>query len=294
MKAPAKTKRDLFAELNEGMGALADARRGKRTLAVPRDMHRRIDEKLNAIELRESVRVVYAVESGSRAWGFASTNSDWDVRFLYVRPTDWYLSIQNRRDVLEFPIDNGLDAGGWDIRKALQLFAKSNPPLLEWLRSPSVYREALSTVARLRALSADFFSPTSCLHHYLHMAEGNYREYLQHDLVRLKKYLYVLRPVLACRWIERHGSMPPMEFAKLVDDQLPRPLRRAVGQLLDRKRAGDELAEGPRLPEINEFLETSIGRLRVSPAAFPERPRPELAALDSVFRDCLAEAWRAQ
>lgn len=256
-------------------------------------MRKRIDEALNGIELGENVRVLYAVESGSRAWGFPSTDSDWDVRFVYVRPRDWYLSIRNQRDVLEFPIDNGLDASGWDIRKALQLFARSNPPLLEWLRSPIVYREAFSTASRLRTISPDFFSPFSCMHHYLKMAEGNYRKDLQRDRVRLKRYFYVLRPVLACCWIEQHGAMPPMEFSRLVEDQLPPQLRQSVDRLLDRKRAGGELEEGPRLPQIDEFLEMKMDYFRASSTTLPGGRRQDLAVLDSVFRECLAEAWSA-
>lgn len=260
-------------------------------MLIPREMQVRIDALLTAIEAAERVRILYAVESGSRAWGFASADSDWDVRFIYVRSLDWYLSVRNRRDVLEIPIDSGLDASGWDIRKALHLFGKSNPPLLEWLRSPLVYREALTTTERLRKLSDDFFSPVSCMYHYLRMAERNYREYLQREKVWLKKYFYVLRPVLACCWIKQHGSMPPMEFEKLVNDQLPDEVRPAVEQLLQRKRSGDELDEGPRIPEINEFVEESIGRLRVPSETPAGVRRPDPAALDGVFRECLAEAW---
>jgi predicted nucleotidyltransferase len=254
-------------------------------------MQVRIDALLTAIETAERVRILYAVESGSRAWGFASTNSDWDVRFIYVRSLDGYLSVRNPRDVLEMPIDDGLDASGWDIRKALHLLGKSNPPLLEWLRSPLVYREALTTTERLRKLSCDFFSPVSCMHHYLRMAERNYREYLQREKVWLKKYFYVLRPVLACCWIEQHGSMPPMEFGKLVDDQMPDEVRPALDQLLQRKRSGDELDEGPRIPEINAFVEETIGRLRVPSETLAGVRRPDPSVLDSVFRECLAEAW---
>jgi predicted nucleotidyltransferase len=105
-------------------------------------MEREIRESLDQIENDERVRVLYAVESGSRAWGFASADSDWDVRFIYARRADWYLSVQRRRDVLEYTLSNGLDMSGWDLRKALGLFAKLNPPLLEWIRSPIVYREA--------------------------------------------------------------------------------------------------------------------------------------------------------
>ena len=256
-------------------------------------MRQAIDDALRRLEAVDDVRVLYAVESGSRMWGFASRDSDWDVRFVYLRRPDWYLSIQKRRDVLEYPLDDGLDVSGWDLKKALGLFAKSNPPLLEWLRSPIVYREASSLVGRLRALSTRYFSSLSCMHHYFHMAQGNYREYLQGDPVRVKKYFYVLRPVLACRWIAAHGTMPPVEFASLVDDQLPDGLRPIVHALLERKRSGDELAAGPRVPEINAFLDGEMTRLEQALAAIPRGPAPDWEALDGVFRECLVEVWGA-
>ena len=175
-------------------------------------MREQIVEQLRLIEKEEQVRIIYACESGSRAWGFPSKDSDYDVRFLYIRPADWYLSIFDRRDVIERPISDMLDINGWDIRKALNLFRKSNPPLLEWLQSPLVYMEAFTVTEQIRRLSPLTFSPRSCMYHYLHMAKGNYRMYLQGEQVNIKKYFYVLRPVLACQWIERSNTMPPIEF----------------------------------------------------------------------------------
>lgn len=250
-----------------------------------------IKKVLGRIEDEQHVRILYAVESGSRAWGFASADSDWDVRFIYLRRPEWYLSIQSRRDVLEYPLADGLDVSGWDLPKTLGLFAKSNPPLLEWLRSPIVYRENFSTVGRLRELSTRYFSPRSCMYHYLHMGEGNYREYLQGEAVRVKKYFYVLRPLLSCRWIEAHGTMPPMEFEKLVEDQLPENLQPTVAALLNRKRSGEELDQGPRMPEINLFLTGEIVRLRELLAAMPAAETPDLDLLDEVFHASLAEVW---
>jgi hypothetical protein len=256
-------------------------------------MRERIAEALSTIELDDHVRVLLAVESGSRAWGFPSQDSDWDVRFIYAQHPDWYLSVQARRDVLEYPISDALDVSGWDLRKALQLMAKSNPPLLEWLRSPIVYLEATSAADQMRALSSSCFNPRSCMYHYLHMAEGNFREYLRRGTVPLKKYFYVLRPVLACKWIQQDGTMPPMEFQSLVESQLPEHVRPAVLSLLERKRAGDELEEGPRVPEINEFLEDSLATLRDELAALSRSEKPDWDSLDQLFRDVLGEAWRA-
>ena len=124
-----------------------------------------------------SSRHIMAIESGSRAWGFPSADSDYDVRFLYARPVEWYLSILEGRDVIERPIDAQLDINGWDIKKALRLFRKSNPPLAEWLGSPIVYLERQDIAERLRELAQRYYSPLACIHHYLHMAEGNYRDY---------------------------------------------------------------------------------------------------------------------
>ncbi|MEI6057268.1 MAG: nucleotidyltransferase domain-containing protein, partial [Lentisphaerota bacterium] len=154
-------------------------------------MKEQILTELKRIEQEQNVKVLYAVESGSRAWGFASTNSDWDVRFIYVHPLDWYLSIQERKDNYAKILPNDIDLGGWELRKSLNLFRKSNPPLLEWLRSPNVYYEDSSFINGIRELSQEYFNPKSTMYHYLHMADGNYRDYLKGAVVRMKKYFYV-------------------------------------------------------------------------------------------------------
>ncbi|SEO47958.1 nucleotidyltransferase domain-containing protein [Paenibacillus sp. OV219] len=252
-----------------------------------------IVEQLRGIEREENVRIVYACESGSRAWGFPSKDSDYDVRFIYVRPAEWYLSIFDKRDVIERPISSMLDMSGWDIGKALQLFRKSNPPLLEWLQSPIPYLEE-TTIARLiRGLAKQAFSPRSCLYHYLHMARGNYRAYLQGDQVRLKKYFYVLRPILACRWIERENTMPPMEFQTLVDEMLPEgsELTDTIHQLLARKIAGDELNYEPRLDVLNEYLEQEIAYFETEAQAVSSADTLAEERLNQLFRAAIAEAW---
>jgi uncharacterized protein len=220
-----------------------------------------IEEAIVGIEREEECRVLLAIESGSRAWGFASTDSDYDVRFIYVRPLNWYLSIQDRRDVIEKPITGELDVSGWDLRKALQLMRKSNPPLLEWLASPIVYAEHAELARDLRALAPEVYSPRATFFHYLHMAQGNLKEYLRGERVWTKKYFYVLRPLLAMRWIEQERGLVPIEFQVLVDATLDHgPVRKAVDALLEAKRAGAELDEGPPVPEISDFVESEIVR----------------------------------
>ncbi|MGO4107656.1 nucleotidyltransferase domain-containing protein [Paenibacillus sp. YAF4_2] len=253
----------------------------------------KIEAELARIEEEENVRILYACESGSRAWGFPSKDSDYDVRFLYVRPVEWYLSIRERRDVIERPISEMLDINGWDLRKALGLFSKSNPPLLEWLESPIRYREPYFTAERIRTFSKATFSPKSCMFHYLHMAKGNYREYLQGDTVRAKKYFYVLRPLLACGWIEKYNAMPPILFEQLVAELVPAEseLHSIIQSLLVRKRAGEELSMEPRIEQLNDYLEAQITYYEQAAKALHSAEGLADEQLDELFRHALLEAW---
>ena len=162
------------------------------------EMEARIKEELNKIEAAEDVRIIWSAESGSRAWGFASPDSDYDVRFIYVRNRKDYLRLNPVRDVIEWQLDEVLDISGWDIRKALQLLYKSNPTLFEWYNSPIVYRET-EEAQWLKDMLPQYFSMKKSLYHYLSMAKSNYHKYLQGEEVRLKKYFYVLRPILAAQ-----------------------------------------------------------------------------------------------
>ena len=174
---------------------------------VSDDMRALIAEKLADIERQHQVTVLYACESGSRGWGFASPDSDYDVRFVYVHRLPWYLTVLPGRDVIEQPISGDLDINGWDLRKTLGLLRDSNPTLLEWLRSPIVYRAVEPWAPR--ALAEEEFSLVRGYHHYVSMARKNLREHLLGEVVRYKKYLYVLRPLLAARWIrEGRGARP--------------------------------------------------------------------------------------
>ncbi|MEY9095728.1 nucleotidyltransferase domain-containing protein [Paenibacillus sp. RC84] len=252
-----------------------------------------IREKLKEIEENEQVKVLFAIESGSRAWGFPSRDSDYDVRFVYVRRPEWYLSIDDKRDVIEVPINEMLDINGWDIRKALKLFRKSNPPLMEWLISDIVYQEAYGFKEEMLRLRSEVFSPKASLHHYLSMAKGNFREYLQRDQVRIKKYFYVLRPILACKWIEENDTNPPILFQELVDRLLPESgLRDQINELLRRKIAGEELDLEARVEEIHAFIGKEIEHLTKVAAASKAELEDPTALLDDVYRHYLTLVWK--
>jgi uncharacterized protein len=249
-----------------------------------------IKHELTRLEEDLQVRVLYACESGSRAWGFASTNSDYDVRFIYIHQRDWYLSIQHGRDVIERTLENDLDMAGWDIRKALMLFRKSNPPLLEWLKSPIIYKKDEIFLEALQRLVPSYYAPRSCMYHYLQMAKGNFREYLKGDMVWLKKYFYVLRPVLACMWIEQRNDPPPIAFEVLVNTVVTSDeLRQEIAKLLDMKKQGQELDKGPKNQVISGFIEEQLERLDAK--MLDKGEVLPLDSLNELFRKTLERVW---
>ncbi len=246
-------------------------------------MDESIRNALGQLEAERGVRILFAVESGSRAWGFASPDSDYDVRFLYVHRVEDYLSIRERRDVIEAELPGDLDMAGWDLRKALGLLAKSNPSLHEWLRSPIVYRQDETFMAEFGPLADEWLSETALFKHYLNMAKGNWAAYLQEEEVARKKYLYVFRPVLAGRWIERGLGAPPMRFSELRAATLDDPVvDAALDRLLVDKARNVEMSLAPRDPDLHRFLGAEIERL--SGLDFGPKPRRDDAELDAFFR----------
>lgn len=220
-----------------------------------------ITQALADIERDHGVRIVHAVESGSRVWGFASQDSDYDVRFLYVRPQSWYLSAFERADTLGPFFYKGklIDVDGWDLKKALALLFSGNPPLFEWLNSPVVYRTDDDIMGLVRLVAPKYFNARSAIYHYLHMADGNFQGYLKHDVVRTKKYFYVLRPLLCCMWIHRTHQAPPLAWDELVvEADWGTDVGRQVAELLERKRSGSELGDGPRLDAVNAWIEAKL------------------------------------
>jgi len=245
-------------------------------------MRKKIKEQLRRIEDAENIKILLAVESGSRAWGFASPDSDYDVRFVYIRSLEDYLRLDVIRDVIELPIDDVLDINGWDLQKTLRLLYKSNPTLFEWFSSPIVYKKTEFS-DKFRDLMMHFFSSKKTLYHYVSMAEGNYREYLKGDLVKAKKYFYVLRPVLACQWILDRGTPPPMLFSELLKTELPVELIDVVNQLLELKMNSPEVKLIKRISEINEYLDESIPRIKSAVRLLDDSYTPDWSELNQLF-----------
>ena len=253
-----------------------------------------VDAELDRIEREHGCRVLFAIESGSRAWGFASEDSDFDVRFVYAKTEPWYLSIDaaTKRDVIEEPVDEVLDVSGWGIVKALNLYRRSNPPLYEWLHSPIVYRDRFGLMAELKQLAPGFYNPKAAAYHYLRMTNNSWRQYLQKPVVRTKKYLYALRPVMAVLWIERGLGVVPVPFETLMDAVLDEPeVRASVDRLVAEKARGSELGQHPRDPVLHEYLGREMTRLEAVVGGLEPPPPGSVERLNQVFRRVLAEAW---
>lgn len=258
---------------------------------IEENIYQEIIQRLENIQSDEGIKILYACESGSRAWGFPSSDSDYDVRFIYVRKPEFYLSIDEGRDVIEKEITDDIDLSGWDLKKTLKLFRKSNPPLFEWLQSPIIYMKQYSIYDKLKSLLSTYYSPLSSMHHYKNMAEGNLRDYLKTEKVWLKKYFYVLRPVLACKWIENNLGPVPTEFEKLVKALIKdEKLKETIDQLIKEKKNGVELSWGKRIPEISDFIESEIDRLKKKEFNFSKN-YTNTEELNLLFRSALKEAW---
>ncbi|RKM55259.1 nucleotidyltransferase domain-containing protein [Butyrivibrio sp. X503] len=248
-----------------------------------RDILKEINEKLDEIEAKEKVKILHAVESGSRAWGFASPDSDYDVRFVYVREHDDYLCLNEPRDVIEWQLDEVLDINGWDLKKALKQFAKGNATLFEWSGSPIVYRTTPEW-GIITEVSKKYFSEKSAVYHYYGTANSTYHDYLTGEKVRYKKYFYALRPLLAAMYIEENHVAPPVLFDDLLKLDIPEKLRLAIDELLEIKKRTTEKEENPQLPVIQEFIETEVSRQKEIANNLADDHNKDWSALDELFR----------
>jgi uncharacterized protein len=225
-----------------------------------------IIDALIRIQRETGVRILYACEAGSRAWEFASQDSDYDIRFIYAWQKDDYLRIDTPQDTID-RMEGDLDLSGWDIYKALRLFRKSNPPLLEWLFSPVIYAEKSPQIARLRDIARQQYSTSAVFYHYSRMAFRNYRQYIDNKLkagdteVPLKKYLYVVRPMVALLYVEQYKQLPPTSFLETLRlVEIDTDIRKAILELVGKKQAGFELGMGPSIPALNAFADDNLHR----------------------------------
>jgi uncharacterized protein len=250
----------------------------------------KLRDLLYKVESEHRLSVIYALESGSRAWGFESQNSDYDVRFLYVRPVKWYLCVEKRDDVLELGTSEDIDLSGWDLRKSLLFLRQSHPVLLEWLRSPVVYVEPSTIVQQMREIGEEFFAPRASVHHYVGWAERMLHRYFQHSDLAAKRYFYVMRPILCCRWIQTIGGQPPLRLQELITAiEMPTETQLAIETLIERKRAGYELDSMGRIPVLDHYISEVLPQIKAFLVTLPKPEYVPFELLNPLFYQALDE-----
>lgn len=218
-----------------------------------------IQEKLNELEKKENIIILHAIESGSRGWGFESKDSDFDVRFIYVHPIEWYLSVFEGSDIIEIPIDQVLDINGWDLKKALKLMYKSNAPLLEWLSSPIIYKQNQEFIKELRNVSEKYFSPIAVTYHYINLAKKSFDGLEGMINIKIKKLFYVIRPILACMWIENFNTIPPMNLQAMIKEvEIDNKIKEIIEKLVIVKASSIESDTINPPKELMEFLRDKL------------------------------------
>lgn len=219
-----------------------------------------IKSKLTDLEHKENFKIIYACESGSRAWGFNSPDSDYDVRFIYLRNRIDYLRINPLKDTYAYELNDVYDINGWDVKKMLGLLLKSNPIIFEWNMSPIVYKHTKEWDL-IKDVLDDYVSPRSLLYHYYSIAKGVLATHFKEERVLLKKYFYVVRPLLAGAYVLGNEGMPPMAFEDLAKDYLPSELKSEIDNLLTIKKSSNEKVIGNRIPIIDEWVMSELERL---------------------------------
>lgn len=253
-------------------------------------MEQQIQQLLSQIELEKDIQILFACESGSRAWGFPSPDSDYDIRFIYRHKLDWYFSIVDGKDNIVRMPNELLDASGWDIKKVLHLLYKSNASIFEWLQSPILYRKEEAFVNELINLSKNYFLPKKIAYHYLGIATGMLKKEFQEDQVKIKKYFYVLRPVLAAKWAIQKQTPPPILFQDLlvlVDQKL---VVKNIQRLLKKKEIAVEGERINRIPFLDEFINKEMEQCE---QALKEISKSEndKEALNHFYRRVVKSAW---
>lgn len=219
-----------------------------------------IQKYLAQVQADKQIEILFACEAGSRAWGFPSPNSDYDIRFIYKHPVNWYLQLQEPKDSIEMMLDdNHIDLSGWDLRKALRLLQKSNPPLLEQIQSPIIYLKNESFLAGIKALAQSSYSKIATLHHYLSMAKKMYEEIQGKNSVKLKKLFYALRAAMACLWVlEREEPPPTLLLSMLETLSLDEALKLKIQRLIQLKSEQEESYLHLQEKDLNLLIEYSI------------------------------------
>jgi len=249
--------------------------------------------KLQHIEQTHEVKIPHAIESGSRGWGFAAANADYDCRFIYVHKAERYLSILEMDEFIEYELDETYDIKGYDLKRALKYIIKSQATINEWLSSNVIYIKNDPIINRLSELAADFFNPIPVSYHYLSLAKKMMAEIMATDEAKIKKYFYILRPIANLNYIQQYGKMPYMEYNKTLDAaNPPSDVFVAIQALKEQKAA---LLEHDKIPQhafLIDYFNSEINRFEGVLKEMKHEKNTDYTSLDEAFREIIEEVWK--
>lgn len=251
-------------------------------------MNTKIVNYLKQIEKDKNVEILLACETGSRAWGFPSPDSDFDIRFIYKHKIDWYLNLNEQKDTIEMMFENNeIDLSGWDIKKTLQLLWKSNAPLLERIQSPIVYFANAIFLTEINILARNTYSKIATMHHYLSMSKKIFSEIVDKEDVKLKKLFYALRTAVACKWIMEKDGIPPIVFQTMLEElEIEYAIKNRIYQLIELKETKDESYFHQKEKGINMFIESIIAQAEKVAPKLPSS-QGKIEDLNQFFKNTL-------
>lgn len=251
-------------------------------------MEEKIKKYLSDLEEEKGIKILLACETGSRAWGFPSPDSDFDVRVIYKHNKDWYLSLTEEKDTIEYFLENNeIDISGWDLRKSLRLLWKSNPPLLERIQSSIIYKADKEFLTGINSVADKTYSRIATIHHYLSMAKKALEEVLSSNDYKLKRFFYALRASVACLWILEKEEIPPIEFRKMVNGlDLPQNLINRIDELIEIKSTISETYLHNGEQDLIKFMVSCIERADNESKSLPAS-KGQINELNEFFRKTL-------
>lgn len=233
-------------------------------------MKEKIQNLLKKAETDNDIKIIFAIENGSRSWGMASKDSDYDVRFIFYRKINNYISLSSDKEVLNFAYDKDLnpcdvhgsliDMSGFDIFKYLKLLISSNPTTIEWLNSPIVYYG--DNNLPLRDYMNNNFNQEKLFKHYFSLFRNNYREFIQNGKsITYKKYLYSMRGLLNAKYVYEFDKIPPLDLRQTVEEiknNIPEKVYKKYQNVIEIKSQGLERDVILRIQEFDEFFDTEL------------------------------------
>lgn len=253
-------------------------------------MKEKIKAYLKAIEEEKDIEILLACETGSRAWGFPSPDSDYDVRIIYMHKKEWYICLHDQKDSIEMMLDNNeIDITGWELRKTLRLLLKSNAALLERIQSPILYKVNDRFLKDIQLLAAECYSKISTMHHYLSMAKKCFADVNERPEYKLKKMFYALRSTMACKWILEKDSMPPISFIEMIDGlDLNKDIYKRIKELIELKATKNESYLHKGEEALFNFIEVTLEEATLKRQELPAG-KGRMDHLNTMFRKTLVD-----